>query len=172
MDTIYIGIDPGQRGAIAVRDVMGGVYVDKMPATPTDRFDYLREIAETARMEDVAVVAAIERVGHFFPVGPKCPVCGKQKGGGSPASMVSLGINYGELRGFLIAKGISVEGVMPNPWMDVVVPGRPKGKKSTTPRKNYIKGIMQELYPRVKVIQQTADALGILTWLLRQRGVC
>ena len=61
-EKIYIGIDPGTNGGIAVLDYGGKVLsVVKMPATPQDILDFLGEYSG----QDIK--AALEDVGHGIP---------------------------------------------------------------------------------------------------------
>ena len=59
---IYIGIDPGVNGGIAIADKDGKVLeVVKMPDTPQDILDFLGEYSGRD------VTAALEDVGHGIP---------------------------------------------------------------------------------------------------------
>ena len=158
-----IAIDPGKTGAIAVMDWDKRVWVESMPATPRDTYDRLSELSTLARHAEASVCAHIEQVGLYFP--GKNPQDDQKRMG----ALLKLRQHLGELHGFMYALRIPFRDVMPRSWMKRVVTKLPKGgsASSVKARKHRIKEVMQELYPDVKVTQQNADALGILTDMVR-----
>ena len=150
MSKIIIGIDPGKSGGIAWKDVEGVVRVEKMPQTPHDCVDFFRECIILGCHDDISCV--LEKVAPNSQNGCQ--------------GNFRLGQNYGELRMLLATLGISFTEVSPAKWMNAIVPNRPKGGKTPTARKNYIKEKMQNLYPDLKIILATSDALAILTYAM------
>lgn len=149
---VLIAIDPGADGAIACRDGEGGFFTIEFKNT-TDK-----DISESLwEMEDFReskcwgeVFAFLENVGGYRP------------GNSGPAS-VKFARSVGKLEGMLLAMGIPFERVAPVSWMKALG-AMPKEKKD---RKNRIKSLMQERYPHIKVTLSNADALGILTWAIK-----
>ena len=130
---IYLGIDPGKSGAVAAIDERGHlVRLVRNDTTERDLFEAFCGF-ET---EDLAGV--IERVGAM----PKQGV----------ASTFKFGVSYGFLRGCLIAAGVRFDEVTPAKWQ-TAMKCRSGGDKNVTKQR------AQQLFPGVKVIHATADAL-------------
>ncbi len=158
---LTIAIDPGASGGIATSDTLGVVRVYKMPETPKDIHDLLFDLRYTpcvlpTKIECRAVVESIS-MGLFAPGED---VSGKSK----MVAMFKLHRHCGQLEGFLLALGIPFESVSPQKWMahHGVMP------KDRAKRKRHIKDIVQRKYPEIRVILNTADALGILTYTLER----
>jgi len=136
---LYLGIDPGQSGGIAVLgDTLTEAY--KMPSTERDLADLLEEYAPYIKG------AAIEAV-HSFP---------KQ----GVASSFAFGRSYGFLRGLLIALRIPFREVAPGSWQ------RAMGCL-TKGDKNVSKARAQQMWPKLKITHATADSLLIAEWARR-----
>ena len=142
---IYVGIDPGQSGGIAY--ISGSTIPQanavKMPATEKDMnaaIIHLKEISE-------GITCLIEKV-HSFP-------------GQGVASSFKFGMNYGLLRGMLIANKIPFNQVSPQKWQRALGLLKTSKDESKTSHKNRIKGKAQQLFPHLKVTLATADALMI-----------
>tara|TARA_Y100000034_G_scaffold95641_1_gene116246 strand:- start:294 stop:776 length:483 start_codon:yes stop_codon:yes gene_type:complete len=146
----YIGIDPGVGGGIAIAWGQDNIHQYKMP--PTER--EICDVFNGSMCDLVYSVAVIEKV-HSMP---------KQ----GVASTFKFGMNYGFLRGCLIAAGIPFEEVTPRAWQKAL--GIPPKKKteSNTEWKNRLKGMAQQLFPQLKVTLATADALLIATYCKRK----
>jgi hypothetical protein len=144
-----ISIDPGAKGAIAVRYAGGAVQTSSLDATDRDNCDELRDIRDSAATGEL--FCWLENVGGYRP------------GNSGPAS-VKFARGIGKLEGMLIALDIPFDRVAPQTWMKAlgVLP------KDKAERKQAIKAKIQERYPELKVTLQNADALGILTWALQQ----
>ena len=139
---IYIGIDPGQSGGIAVIDTVPGgytVYTTTLSGTERDIADW---IAESYTGKAMGYLEGV----HSFP-------------GQGVASSFKFGMNYGFLRGVLIALELPFETVSPQRWQKAMgVPA--KGKNETkTQHKNRLKAMAQQLFPTQKVTLATSDAL-------------
>lgn len=156
--TVYVGIDPGASGGIAV--LRGHEFavtaLDKM--TDRDVWNFLASAAAGR-----PVVAAIERNTGY--VGG---------GGNTGSSMFAFGESSGFLRGLLVAAGASFERVQPNAWQRALgVP--PRGKKgkgraveSKASFKRRLRQAAEQLFPKVNVTNATADALLIAEYCRRK----
>ena len=119
---IYIGIDPGLSGAMAVVDDKGIGY-----AIPFDETDYIDEM-RSATFCDSAVKCVVEHV-HSMP---------KQ----GVASSFKFGQNFGWILGALAAFGIPVELVNPQKW---------KKEFSCTADKNTSIPVAKRLFPNTSL---------------------
>lgn len=160
---IYVGLDPGQNGAI-VRLSNALVARYKMPNTETDLWSMFCDIRKSGAAHTmkaaIPIVACIEQQTPrptFF--------------GGRSSILKSTCVLYGnymQLRGMLIAAGISFEEVPPKRWQQALkIPPRLK-TETDTQWKNRLKGRAQQLYPQVNVTLAIADALLIATYCKRK----
>ena len=139
-----IGIDPGAKGAAVLLSNSGEVL-------DIARFDKQTEmdIADTLReWIDFNCFAFIEKV-HSMP---------KQ----GVSSTFKFGRNYGFLIGCLTSLKIPYEFVTPHTWQKYMS-CQTKGDKKITKSK------AQQLFPKIKVIHTTADALLIAEYGRRVR---
>lgn len=99
VDTYYVGIDPGAKGAIAVLDLRGEVHrLAKFDnVKPTKVLDEVIGGIDPRRM-DIGVEAV-----HALP-------------GQGVVSMFTFGVNYGKILGWLEARGIQAELCSPQAW--------------------------------------------------------
>jgi hypothetical protein len=150
---IFIGIDPGSSGGIAVIHSIG-VRLSPMPRTERDIFDVI------AQEEVRPAFALIEKVQGYAGVP-----------GTTGTSMFKFGMNYGLLRMALTAAGIPFEDVLPRAWQaGLSIPIRKK-EESRTEWKNRLKAKAQQLFPSVKGITlATCDALLIAEFCRRRRA--
>lgn len=163
-DCVYIGIDPGQDGGLALlggskpRCGVGGRYLPpcrveltSMPPTERDIWDWI--FAKSDPPEGT-IFAMIEKV-HSMP---------KQ----GIASTFKFGVGYGGLRMALTAVRIPFEEVSPQAWQKALgIPRRKKTETNTT-WKNRLKAKAQQLFPKTEVILKTADALLIAEYCRRK----
>lgn len=152
MSKKLIAIDPGLSGGIACH-VGGTTVAIKMPDTPQELLLFLQGLTTESE-----AFTLMENVGQH-------------RQGNSAASSVKFSRHVGHLEMALIAAEIPHAVVTPNVWMNAVAPNRPTGNDAATvrKRKNYIKDLMQRRYPSLRVTNATADALGILTYLIQQK---
>lgn len=143
MSKCIIGIDPGANGGIAW--ISGGkACVEKMPDTLQDLWDLILDIrdgGEPRQRLDKAVlghIAYIEQVHSSPQMGVK--------------SAFTFGNGFGHLEMALTAAGIPFERVRPQVWQKEL-------SCLTGGDKNVSKRRAQELFPHLKVIHATADAL-------------
>jgi hypothetical protein len=149
---VLVAIDPGKSGGIAWRDSVGNIGTDKMPETIKELAVYLEEFRCIANPP----LFLMEKVG-------------KHRLGNSAQSSATFAKHVGHLEALLIANELRTYEVAATKWMNEIVPGRPKGVEGAQvrARKNYIKDMMQRHHPHLKVTLATADALGILEYLIR-----
>lgn len=139
---VYVGIDPGASGGIAILNSVGGVCVVKpMPPTHRDILDMLTGIGPS------------RAVLEFVRSSPQMGV----------TSAFTFGQSYGALRMALVAAGVPFDEVTPQKWQQAMG-CRTKGDKNVSKRR------AQELFPSVKVTHATADAL-LLAEYARRLGV-
>ena len=99
-DILYIGIDPGVSGGIAILNNDGSVKdVVAMPETPRDILDFLSLYKEDSR-------CVIEDVGHGIP-------------GQSSKATATFARHNGQLEMALLALDIPTEKVTPQKWIKV-----------------------------------------------------
>ena len=141
---VFIGIDPGIKGGIAV------IYNDSYrvwptPSTVGGMADVLIELK--GQGANLSMYCAIELV-HSFP-------------GQGVASTFKFGMNYGEWLGILATLKIPYIQVTPHKWMRHFG-SMPKDKKD---RKNHIKHLAQQRFPDVKITLATSDAMLIANYM-------
>jgi len=169
MTTPRIAIDPGASGGIAWDDGNDIVAAESMPKGMTEQVDELRTLK--CNYPDARVV--IEKVGGYMP-------------GNSGPAACTFARHCGNLEAALYCLEFPVEQVAPTVWQSSLgtLPTAPKAPRGSTPevkaqyrkaqakakteRKNAIKEMMQRRYPHLKVTLATADALGILTWAMKE----
>lgn len=166
---IYIGIDPGKSGGIAVgyRTPDGGVddvAFWKMPETPADllelleRYDPRRDGALAREPNGHATRAVLERVnagvwGHVAGGGAK-------RGSMGVSSAFTFGRGYGWIEMALLAARIPVDLVQPVTWQ-TALGCRTRGDK------NVSKARAQQLFPSIKITHAIADALLLMEFARR-----
>lgn len=155
---MIIAIDPGSQSGGLAWEFNDKIHARKMPDTPRDICETLRDLAAMADGYG-AVKVYIEKVGGYVP-------------GNSGTAAVKFARHCGNLEGFLIALNIPFVQVTPQKWMKHFI-GAQKYPASSTyaqkkiRRKNLIKKKCQELYPHLRITLSTADALGILDYAMR-----
>ena len=152
---LFVGIDPGRSGAIAVVDATGAALgTILLKETDQDVWEWMLKmlgIGATARPGHFAV---LERVGAMPRQGL--------------SSTFKFGTSYGFCRGLLTANQIAYEEATPVSWQ-TAMKCRTKGDKNVT------KAAAQRLFPTVKITHANADALLIAeyarrTWFTRSAG--
>lgn len=154
---LYVGIDPGKGGGLALLTEGGLVFdVRKMPETERDLADILEGWLDTGRSEGARPLKAmLERVNAGAWGAGK----GGQKMGVSSA--FSFGMGYGGLRMALTVLKIPFDLVSPQTWQKSI-------GCLTKGDKNVSKAKAQQLFPSVKkVTHANADALLIAEYCRR-----
>jgi len=140
MNQLFIGVDPGKSGGIAVISNLGILtHVFKMPKTEHDINNLFTMIANSSSN----VFGIIEKV-HSMP-------------GQGVASSFKFGMNYGLLRMAMVSNKIPFDQITPNSWQKHF---GLSGKGNTkTEHKNILKGHAQQLYPDQKMTLAICDAV-------------
>jgi crossover junction endodeoxyribonuclease RuvC len=130
---LFLGIDPGQSGGMALLDEEGRVVnVFPMPETEKDVVEVLFEYGSQIQM------AVLEKVGPM-----------PRQGISSTAKFMQ---GYGLLRGVLLALNIRFDDARPQVWQKAM-------GCMTGGDKNVSKAKAQQLFPSMKVTHALADAL-------------
>ena len=148
-EIIYIGIDPGLSGGIAILNQDGSVKeVVAMPVTPRDIYEFLLSYKEESR-------CGLEDVGHGMP-------------GQSSKATATFARHNGHLEMALLALGIPTEKVTPQKWIKVYQLKKKK-EQDKNEWKNVLKAKAQSLFPQLgkKVTLKTCDALLIAEYARR-----
>jgi len=148
---IYIGIDPGVSGGVAV--IVGREIVTRAFSTLTDRdvIDLLEGYNPSVFQAWGGSHAVIERVNAgVFTIGRRMGV----------VSAFTFGKSYGKLLMALTAAHIPFDEVQPVKWQ-TVMGCRSRGDKNVT------KARAQQLFPQLKVTHAIADALLIAEFCRR-----
>lgn len=156
---IYIGIDPGASGGIAVIH-SGEVRVHPIPAT--DR-DLLLLLAPYRPVVD-------RMPGGFRPIA----FAMLERVWGMPgwgAKNFTFGRSYGALRMALAAQRIPFEEVLPQRWQKAMGIVYPKRKDGGRRDKNITKQRAAALFPQLTVTHAIADALLIAEFARRVHGI-
>lgn len=143
---IYIGIDPGKSGGIAVISDFEDAW--KMPDTERDLFNLIKSFKSNS-------FCILEKV-HSMPgqgVVSVCTFCG----------------NNASIRMALIASRIPFETVTPYTWQKALGIVKRGKEESKTKFKNRLKAKAQELFPELKITLAIADALLIAEYCRRVR---
>lgn len=147
--SLYLGIDPGMNGGIAIVDRPGNcVTLTRMPDTEQD-------ILCAIPFGDTITMGMIEKV-HAMP---------KQ----GVSSTFKFGCGYGGLRMAMVALAIKFDEVTPQAWQKAlgVVPRNTK-TESKNDHKAKLLAKAQQLFPNTKITRHTADALLIAEYCRRK----
>ena len=143
MEKVFIGIDPGFSGGIAVLDKDGKVKdLTKMPDTPTDILEYLR-----GWKDGYDPSCVLEDVGRGIP-------------GQSSSATAKFARHNGHLEMALLALEIPTATATPQKWQKAYQLGSSKGLTKTQ-WKNVLKAKAQQLFPgeNKRITLCTCDAL-------------
>ena len=141
-----IGIDPGQSGGIAILDGESGALTEcvKMPSTPMDILNYLKEWNGCS-------VCYLEDVGNGMP-------------GQSSKATATFARHNGHLEMALLALGISTVKVTPAKWQKALGLSGKQGESKTS-HKHRIKAWSQQRFPQQKKITlAVSDAIAIAVY--------
>jgi len=162
---VVVAIDPGKDGGVATCAPLG-VYAYKMPTKGKGKERVLHGtmLMEYLRNDNCEVYQKIyiENVGFY------------RQGNAGPSSC-KFAHHVGIIKGICYGQDQSTppfELVAPQTWMKWLATEHRNGvpfhkgssSKDKTIRKNEIKDVVAGLYPHLDVTLYTADALGILTW--------
>lgn len=146
----WLGIDPGVGGAIAWINAEGDGGASKMPGTPRDIFECIRDVVV---MSEVHV--ALEDLSGGAPRGPG------GKALQTPRTQAVLHRNWGHAEMALVAlqaggERLTYEPVRPQTWRKAI--GLPPAEDAQK-RKRAAKALAQSLFPHIDVTLQLGDAL-------------
>lgn len=149
---IYMGIDPGASGGIALLDMSGvRTIMDAVPM-PGSNAAILDQLSKYIKYKET-VRCAIENVFA--------------RPGDGRSSLAKFMINFGGLLMALEALKIPFIRVQPAVWQKSLgIPKRDKEENKTQFKKR-LKAVAQSLYPRIKVTEATQDALLLATYCQR-----
>lgn len=159
---MYIGIDPGEAGAMVI---LWGQEVQKVKIAGLTDSDLWLAMKDFGGKGTIVVHCCIEqqtpRPTKFF-----------KNSKWESTILASTCILYGryqQAKSFLIAAAIPFEDVPPRRWQKGLhIPDRPKGINQTE-WKNVLKSKAQQLFPEEKVTLATADALLLAEYCRRYR---
>jgi hypothetical protein len=157
---VFIGIDPGGQGGIAI--LWNGLITYPMPDTEKDIWEAIDNInllrhANIIELGISTTHCMIEAV-HSMP-------------GNAAQSMFKFGMNYGALRLALIAAGIPFESVRPEVWQKGMgIPSKRTTSSTKSEHKTYLYARAQELFPREKFRRDVADAVLLAEYCRRIRS--
>jgi hypothetical protein len=147
--SLFIGIDPGEHGGIAVIGYTGQVVA--FHSMPPDRRAIRAWVAGAVdRVGSCAdAVACVEKVGGY------------QKGseGNIGSSMFVFGMAFERALGVLDFLDIPTTEVASRTWQKALGIPKRKPEASDSQWKNQLKLTAQQLFPRIVVTLDTADAL-------------
>lgn len=150
---IIAGIDPGMTGGLSY------IYQDKL-ITYSFKDQTFNEIAQEIgilTLNKAQVRVYLEKV-HSFP-------------GQGVSSSFKFGMNYGFIQGCLTSYGLSHEFVTPQLWQKTLnIPKRNKETENQPKFKKRLRGIAQAMYPGTSINSQTADAVLIMQYGMKERG--
>lgn len=156
MSNLYLGVDPGKHGGVAILWEQGRVaLLTPIPESLGDLHSLLT--LDDLLIDDPCTVhAVLEKVGGYT-------------GQGQPGSaMFNFGKGVGQLEALLYANGISYEEVPPQRWQKAMGITPKKKTETKTQWKNRLRGMAQKLFPREKITLATADALLMAEYLRRK----
>jgi len=138
---LFVGIDPGSSsGGLAHIDMdLNCNTLRFKDVTEKDLYQYISSLTEQFNC-----LVILEQV-HAFP-------------GQGVSSTFKFGVNYGMLKGFLMASNIAFRQVTPQRWQAYFNMKR-KPQESQPMWKKRLKQRAQELYPDTKINTETADAV-------------
>lgn len=159
---IYLGIDPGQSGGIAILNGEKAIAFP-MPVSETDLWDLIKEYG-TPHVRHPSngptCYAVMEKVSGMVASSIGVPNMG--------ASMFTFGRSYGLLWMALIAAGIPFDLVHPKRWQKEFGIQKERGETQTK-WKGRLKAIAQRLFPNARTNLATADALLLAEYARRSR---
>lgn len=138
---LYLGLDPGANGGIAVVDLHGGlVALLPLHETVDELVGYLTQVGAAHRGELRAFLEHVWTTGYGH--------------GGD----FKLGRSFGRLEAALSAAAIPHQLVLPKKWQQEFSIAYPQGASSSA-KKTLTKATAQRLFPGVPITHATADAL-------------
>lgn len=153
--TIYVGIDPGAKGALALVGPNGHEvfnFASKHDDGPAD-VSAVRRIKKLAEESGMPVVVMLEEVGGF--------IAGRPAPG---SAMFNFGTSFGRLQGALEMADIGYRLVRPQVWQKGI--SRVAGLQGAD-RKRALQAEALRLYPALKPTLATCDAILLMDYAKR-----
>lgn len=143
MGNLWVGIDPGKNGGVAIisEGESPKVTLSSMPPTEKDVYQLISKL----QYSNCGVMVYLEKVWGM-------------PGQGGGASF-TFGKGYGVLLGCLTAAELCFEEIPPQRWMKAM--GIPLRKKTESKAqwKNRLRSFAEKLFPREEISIRVADAL-------------
>jgi hypothetical protein len=160
--TVYLAIDPGKGGGLAVLEG-DRVVTTKMPA---DDAELLHWVRSHKGVPGQPCKAALEKVGGYINRA-EGGLTGRERHTGS--AMFQFGLNVGLCRMALVSCGLKPLEVRPQDWQaGLGLSPRDKATKETrTAFKARLRAMASRLFPGLRVTLLVADALLIAEYLRR-----
>lgn len=154
-----VAIDSGKSGALARYYPTSGIAWYYMPDAP-GLHKMLLGWKEQAKRSGRPMVVCVEEPPRYYKRAP----------GKEPAtSRISLLFeNYGFLRGLLYGLGISHHTVRPQDWQKCFAK---RNGAAYADWKRMLRDVAQSIFPQIDVTIRAADALLMLEYMMRLRGV-
>lgn len=152
---IYVGIDPGAKGALAISTPSGYEvfnFASKHNDGPADTAS-VRRIKRLAEVYNCEVVVMLEEVGGF--------IAGRPAPG---SAMFNFGTSFGRLQGALEMADIGYRLVRPQVWQKGI--SRVAGLQGAD-RKRALQAEALRLYPALKPTLATCDAILLMDYAKR-----
>lgn len=153
MASVFIGIDPGKLGGLAIISP-SGILTSPMPETEKELWEWFNALPKYRGFG--VYHACIEKVGAMP--------------GQGVTSMFTFGRGYGSVRMALIASGIPFDEILPQKWQKEMGVGGRKEAGGKAKFKKVLKARAQELFPGEKVTPKNADALLLALYCQRVFG--
>jgi crossover junction endodeoxyribonuclease RuvC len=160
---LYVGIDPGASGGIAVINPDGSLSCRAMPASDKELWGKLSMLADPPRHEGESlpqVVAVIEKVGGYMP----------GSAGNIGSAMFSFGRSTGFLHGCLVAAAIPYEEVAPRTWQKALGIASRAKTETKSQFKRRLKAKAEQLFPSANITLKTCDAILLATYCQRKHS--
>lgn len=151
---ITIAIDPGVKGALAVKVDENAREAAFAFNGEADFVEIMQDYQSMSKREKRPIRVFLEKVGGF---------AGKGRTG---SSMFTFGQNFGFCLGVCQALGFRVELVPPQVWQKAY-PCKTKGSENYAQHKRELREHAARLFPQLKPTLATADALLILDYSVR-----
>lgn len=161
MSETILAVDQGVAGGFAIWTVSYGIKVFPMPKTTGDIVEMIAGFNSVS--EGGARIAIVEEQRGF--------VRKDQPAEMMAASLFKFGRGVGFLQGCLQMSGWRYEEVNPRKWQAGLSLGGKKSHATKALWKGHLKNKAQQFYPGLKITLATCDALLIMEWYLKQRGV-
>jgi len=169
-DVLFMGIDPGQTGAIALIDKKQEVYLLRdYPGDEVAAAEIVSEIIGRFGMEYRSrLFAALEKVHAMGMPGKPCPVC-KRRPAQGVTSTFKFGMNFGIWKGILAAFSIPFILPAPQTWQKGIIAKAQDKSPAVAAAARMFPSIKTQLYgPRGGKKDGRADALLIADYCRRQ----